>query len=289
MNTVTQTQSPVDLATDIVEPARQPLAQVQAMPRHEPQQIEQSNPAGWIDAAIRSNADPERLRMLMDLWKQWKAELRYEAFAAAVAAFHAENPVVVKDKRNDQYGSWYTTLGNLVQSASPILGRHGLSVDWDSDNTAEEGWITINCTLQHAAGHKRTTSIRLPEDRSGKKNPLQEIKSAITYGRGLTYESVLGLAASDEVNVDDDANGAAPPRNSQGGNEPRVKKSASGIDIDGLLDAGRAKAMEGTAPLTKWWSMLSNDQRAAIMPEYGQLKKGARIVDEEGKANGGAQ
>ncbi len=286
MTTTTQTESPAIQMADIVEPTRQPLATAprQAPPDAAQAMPQQQTPATWVDNAIRQGVPPEQLRLLMDLWKEWKAELRKEAFAAAVAAFHATNPVVVKDKRNDQYGSYYTTLGNLVQSVSQELGRQGLSVSWDPDNTAEEGWVTITCTLQHAAGYSKTTSVRLPNDESGKKNPLQEIKSAITYGRALTFENVLGLAAIAEANLDDDGNAAGVQRGSevggqrQAGGKPRASDNAG---KEALLDAGRNKALEGMTALTKWWSMLSSPERSSITPDFAHMKKAARIADEE--------
>lgn len=284
MTTTTQTESQaIQMADPLQETARHAIANagpgqgVHLMPA-QPQ-----TPATWVDNAIRQGVPPDQLRMLMDLWKEWKAEQRREAFAAAVAAFHATNPVVVKDKRNDQYGSYYTTLGNLVQSVSQELGRQGLSVSWDPDNTAEEGWVTITCTLQHAAGHSKTTSVRLPNDESGKKNPLQEIKSAITYGRALTFENVLGLAAISEANLDDDGNAAGVPREGGGRQRPAAgqRQAENNASKDALLDAGRAKAMEGMKALTKWWSLLSAPERSAITPDFAHMKKAARIVDDE--------
>jgi len=275
----TPTYNPVLQETERHAIATAPHPPVQVMP------AQQQTPATWVDNAIRQGVPPDQLRMLMDLWKEWKAELRREAFAAAVAAFHATNPVVVKDKRNDQYGSYYTTLGNLVQSVSQELGRQGLSVSWDPDNTAEEGWVTITCTLQHAAGYSKTTSVRLPNDESGKKNPLQEIKSAITYGRALTFENVLGLAAIAEANLDDDGNAAGVPRGEAGGRQRQGGGDNAGKEK--LLDAGRNKALEGMTALTKWWSLLSSPERSLITPDFAHMKKAARIADEE-KERGGA-
>jgi hypothetical protein len=44
-------------------------------------------------------------------------------------------------------------------------------------------------------------------DGSGAKNPIQQIKSTITYLKGVTFESITGLASTDD-NVDDDGNAA---------------------------------------------------------------------------------
>lgn len=291
MTTTTHTESQASVLTNpLQEAARHAVA---AVPQPQPAQAtpaqQQQTPATWVDNALRMGVPPDQLRMLMDLWKEWKNEQRREAFAAAVAAFHATNPVVVKDKRNDQYGSYYTTLGNLVQSVSQELGRQGLSVSWDPDNTAEEGWVTITCTLQHAAGYSKTTSVRLPNDESGKKNPLQEIKSAITYGRALTFENVLGLAAVAEANLDDDGNAAGVPRGEGGGRQRPAggqRQASDNASKEALLDAGREKAMEGMTALTQWWSLLSGPERSSITPDFAHMKKAARIADE--KRGGGA-
>lgn len=285
MTTTTQTESPaIQMANPLQETERHAVATAGPAQGVHVMPAQAQTPATWVDNAIRQGVPPDQLRMLMDLWKEWKAELRREAFAAAVAAFHATNPVVVKDKRNDQYGSYYTTLGNLVQSVSQELGRQGLSVSWDPDNTAEEGWVTITCTLKHAAGHSQTTSVRLPNDESGKKNPLQEIKSAITYGRALTFENVLGLAAIAEANLDDDGNSAGVPRDA-GGQRPRPagaqRQGGDNASKEKLLDAGRAKALEGMTALTKWWSLLSAPERSSITPDFAHMKKAARISDEQ--------
>lgn len=283
--TTTQTESP---ATMLANPLQEADRHAIAAAPHPPVQVmqaQQQTPATWVDNAIRQGVPPEQLRLLMDLWKEWKAEQRKEAFAQAVAAFHATNPVVLKDKRNDQYGSYYATIGNLVHSVSQELGRQGLSVSWDPDNTAEEGWVTTTCTLQHAAGFSKTTSIRLPYDVSGKKNPLQEIKSAITYGRALTFENVLGLAATEEANVDDDGNGAGLPRGAgrqpAGGSGQQRQAGGDNAKKEALLDAGRAKAIEGMKALDKWWSLLSAPERSSITPDFAHMKKAARIHDEE--------
>lgn len=277
--TTTQTESPaIQMANPLQETERHAVATAGPAQGVHVMPAQQQTPATWVENAIRQGVPPDQLRMLMDLWKEWKAELRKEAFAQAVAAFHATNPIVLKDKRNDQYGSYYATIGNLVHSVSQELGRQGLSVSWDPDNTAEEGYVTTTCTLQHAAGHSKTTSIRLPYDVSGKKNPLQEIKSAVTYGRALTFENVLGLAATEEANVDDDGNGAAPQRREEGGGK---KRGGDNAGKEALLDAGRAKALDGMTALTKWWSLLKDTERSIITPDYGHMRKAARIADEE--------
>lgn len=163
-------------------------------------------PMTLIQVAVQNNYDLEKLKHLMELERQWKADRAKEAFDAAMAAFKAEDIHVTKDLTNKQYGSRYTGLGNLVGTVTPLLSKHGLSATWDIDQSAG---IKVICKITHRLGHSgKPVEIIFPPDKSGAKNPLQEIKSAITYGKICTFESACGIASSDE-NVSDDGNGAA--------------------------------------------------------------------------------
>lgn len=158
-----------------------------------------------IEIAVRQNASIEYLKQLMDMRDREEAFQARKAFDDAMAQFKAESIVVLKDKTNTQYDSKYVSLGNLIATVTPFLSKHGLSHAWEIDQTAG---IKVVCILTHKMGHSKSASINFPPDNSGKKNPLQEIKSAITYAKAVTFESVTGLAASD-ANVDDDGNGAS--------------------------------------------------------------------------------
>lgn len=156
--------------------------------------------------AISQTADLDRIQKYMDLQDRWEKADAQKQFVAAMSAFKAHAIVVTRDKLNKQFGSKYTSIGNLVSTVTPFLSQHGLSASWSLDQT-DPNLIRIICTIEHAAGHSRSVSIILPPDVSGSKNPLQEIKSAITYGKICTFESICGLA-SVEGNSDDDGNGA---------------------------------------------------------------------------------
>lgn len=161
-----------------------------------------------IERAVMSpDFDVQKLKELLEVRDRWEKNEARKAFVQAMADFKAEPLVIMRDKKNSQYGSNYTSIGNLVNTVTPILSKHGLSARWDID---QAGGIKVSCILTHALGHSETIYMVVPPDKSGAKNPLQEIKSAITYARICTYESILGLASTDPmVNPDDDANGAA--------------------------------------------------------------------------------
>jgi hypothetical protein len=85
------------------------------------------------------------------------------------------------------------------------LSPHGLTARW---NFGQEGEvITVSCTLTHEHGHSESVTLSAPPDKSGAKNPIQQIRSTTTYLRILTLEAVTGIATV-EANLDDDGNAA---------------------------------------------------------------------------------
>lgn len=160
-------------------------------------------PTSMLALALARGMDKETIAGLMDLKDRWEENEARKAFAEAIAAFKLDPPKVIKDKTNNQYESKYASIGNLVNTVNAALGQHGLSARWDVDQSAG---IKVSCILTHRGGHSERVSMSGPPDDSGKKNPLQQIKSTVTYLKIATFEAVTGIAASDAG--DDDGNGA---------------------------------------------------------------------------------
>lgn len=160
------------------------------------------SPIQQLQLQIVREGDINKLEKLMDLERRWRREQAEQAFVEAMAAFKAESIRVRKDKENRQYNSRYTSLGNLVDTVTPYLSKHMLSASWDI-RQAEK--IEVTCVITHAAGHSKSVTMAAPPDTSGQKNPIQQIKSTITYLKICTFESACGLA-SVEGNLDDDGN-----------------------------------------------------------------------------------
>lgn len=173
---------------------------------------------GFIEKALFSdNFDVDKLQKLFEVKKEWEANEARKAFNVAVAEFKKECPVVIKDLTNSQFDSKYVSKGNLVNTINPVLGKFGLRTNWDIDQTSG---IKVTCTLTHAFGHSESVSMTAPEDKSGSKNPIQQIKSTKTYLEIATYESITGVTAGG--GGDDDGNGTAPADNSKP--KPQDKK-----------------------------------------------------------------
>lgn len=163
-----------------------------------------------IEMAARRGASLDEMQQLFEFKLRIEADEARKAFIAAMTAFKANAIAVTKDKENKQYSSRYTSLGNLVQTVTPYLSENGLSVRWDIDQSAG---IKVTCIITHAMGHSENVSLTCSPDKSDAKNPIQEIKSAITYAKGCTFESICGLASVDPI-ADDDGNSAGARRGS---------------------------------------------------------------------------
>lgn len=171
-------------------------------------ELSDNSPASMMMAALNKGVDLEKLEKFMELQLRYENNEARKLFFEAVSAFKENPPEVLKDKKNKQFNSKYSSLGNLLKTVNPALGKHGLSVSFDINQG--DKMITVSCNLSHRQGHSEKVTMSAPPDTSGgnSKNPIQQIKSTITYLRGATFEAVTGLAATDS-NLDDDGNASA--------------------------------------------------------------------------------
>jgi hypothetical protein len=171
-----------------------------------PAKIENITPYEMMLSAVKNEIPLEQIEKMMELQERHDKNEAKKAFITAMAKFKEVPLIITKDKKNTQYNSKYTTIGNLVNSTLPGMSKCGLSHKWDMDQTVA-GVIKITCVVTHAMGHSESVSMSAPPDKSGSKNPIQEIKSTRTYLQAATFESIMGLASSD-ANIDDDGNGS---------------------------------------------------------------------------------
>ncbi len=189
--------------------------------------VSEASPAGMMQVGIAQGMDLTQLERMMDLQIKWEANEARKAYYEDFALFKAECPRVTKDMHNKQYESMYSSLGNLLDTVSPVLGRHGFTPRYETSR--EEGTQVVTCYLTHHMGHSESATESGPLDDSGKKNPIQQRKSTTTYLRVITFEAVTGIAATGEANLDDDGTAGA------GGPEPISEKQA--ITINQALES----------------------------------------------------
>lgn len=166
----------------------------------------------------------ERVNQAMDFYDRVQKERSRQAYLEAKAAFKDNAPQVIRDKENAQYKSTYATIGNVVNTINAELSKHGLDASWDYDQSER---IKVTCTLRHVMGHGESVSLSGLPDASGSKNPMQQIKSTLTYLRLATFEAVTGIATKEGA-LDDDGKAAGDAKD-------RYISAAEAEEISGLI------------------------------------------------------
>lgn len=159
-------------------------------------------PMQMLELAVSSGASPEALEKIMNLHERWEAAQAKKAFDAAMAAVKANLPTIIKTKKvsgGGGYGFKHETLTGIAKLIDPVLSENGLSYRFRTSSDATT--VTVICVMSHKLGHSEETSLTGPHDKSGGKNSIQAVGSAVTYLERYSLKAALGMAAAD----DDDA------------------------------------------------------------------------------------
>jgi ERF superfamily len=177
--------------------------------------VPQSEAAVLLQVISRAAADKEidldRVERLLLMHEKIMAKQAEKDFIEAMAKFKETAPKIFKNKRTDfehrdGQGSTsykYATLGAICEAAIAGLAAVGISHRWDLSQGDQK--VTVTCVLTHTGGHSTQTTLSAGADASGKKNPIQQVASAITYLQKYTLLGATGLATEDQ---DDDGGGA---------------------------------------------------------------------------------
>jgi hypothetical protein len=149
---------------------------------------------------VDPNASVERANQAFDFYMKVQAEQARKAFDEAVAAAKAEIKPV-KRNATGHNEKRYADFSAIAQEIDPILGKHGLSYRFRSQQGDK---ISVTCRLTHKAGHGEETTLSGPADTSGNKNAIQAIGSTLSYLQRYSLVLMLGLAAA----KDDDGKAA---------------------------------------------------------------------------------
>jgi hypothetical protein len=171
-----------------------------------------TNPARLLEIAVSKGTDMDQLEKLMALQERWEANEARKGFAAAMAAFRAEAPVIEKNAQVDftsQKGRTnyrHSSLDHITAKVNPVLGRHGLTYSWVTEQN--QGAVTVHCDVMHVMGHRERVTLTGPRDESGNKNAIQSIGSAVSYLQRYTLLAALGLSTGGQ---DDDGRASDGP------------------------------------------------------------------------------
>lgn len=147
--------------------------------------------------------DIDRAERLWAMQKEVRAEQAKASFIAASSQMQGELPSIPKRGiiKNNSGGiqSHYALWEDVNTEIKPILQKHGFALSFLVNQQGAA--ITVTGILSHQDGHRETTELTLAPDKTGSKNDVQAIGSAVSYGKRYTASALLNITSHGE---DDD-------------------------------------------------------------------------------------
>lgn len=160
--------------------------------------------------ATNQDVDADKLQKLVDIQMQIMDRNAESMFNEAMSATQAEIPQVVEDAYNNQTGSSYARLRNIVATIKPIYTRQGFSLSFSQGESKRDGFIRVDGKLSHSGGHTVSSFVEIPLDDKGikgstNKTGVHASGSTFSYGRRYLTCMMFNISTGD----DDDAQSAS--------------------------------------------------------------------------------
>lgn len=192
------------------------------------------------------------------------------SLAAAMATAQAEIENASKNSNNPHFRSKYADLAEVLNTARPVLSKHGISVM--QFPAFADGTASVETVVMHKSGEWMSGICSAPVS---KQDP-QGVGSAITYLRRYSLAAVAGIAQED-----DDANHASQPKTSNKVSATAIAKTA---DIDGspvneskvadaVLSIKEAIHEGDDATLATVWNDLTTNEKARAWGSFSTKEK----------------
>ncbi len=239
-----------------------------AITTQEPSSVTTYEADSIMSVISRSASDPSvdvgKLDRLLSMYERINAKNAEVAFSAAMSAAQSELRQVATDASNPQTRSRYATYAAIDAALRPVYSRHGFAISFNTGD-APEGYVRVLCDVSHSAGHCKQYRIDIPSDGKGAKGGsvmtgTHAVGAGTSYGMRYLLKMIFNVAIG-EYDLD--------------GNEPAQRPE---VPAD-LLNAAREQALKGTAAYHAYFSMLTKEQRKALLPEHESLKAAAVAAD----------
>ena len=186
--------------------------------------------------------------------------------AAALAKFQGDVTGAAKAGANPHFRSSYARLEDAWGAAREALAEHGLSVTQWPD-AAESGWLAVSTRIMHSSGQWLQSTLTLPLDTTGSKNPAQQYGSTQTYAQRYAFMAALGLPP-----VDDDAQHAGEQKPSKGPKKRTKKgKAAPGAEVTAWSE--RLTSCTTMDELVKAWAAVNKVKGGFSAGQLAGLQK----------------
>jgi hypothetical protein len=178
-------------------------------PANEVTALPEATPMHMLAIAVQQGADIAKIEKLMELQERWENNQARKAYVAAMAAFKANPPTIVKNKHvsfalktggRTEYN--HATHDEVTTKIIMAMSPHGLSHNWSVRQA--DGMVFVKCTVTHELGHSESVELFGPPDTSGTKSAIQAIASTVTLLQRYTLISVTGLTSEEVANAETD-------------------------------------------------------------------------------------
>ena len=162
--------------------------------------------------AVSPEADPAKLDRLLSYQERAYRDKARAAFGAAYTNLQLALPVLAENgeirDRSGKVQYTYALWEDINEVIKPILSEHGFSLRFKIENADRQ--VSVTGELSHLGGHVESSTLKLPVDLSGGKNPVQAIGSSTSYGKRYVASALLNLTSRGED--DDGAFGPEQPK-----------------------------------------------------------------------------
>lgn len=219
-------------------------------------------------AASDPSVDIDKMERLLAMQERVLERNAESAFNESMRGAQGEMRQVATDANNPQTRSRYATYAAIDAALRPIYTRCGFSISYGTGD-APEGYVRVIAYVSHVGGHTRQYKADMPADGKGAKGgdvmtKTHAFGAGTSYGMRYLLKMIFNVAIG-EYDLD--------------GNDPVQRPEVPAE----LLQNARDAALQGTAHYRAWYSMLTKDQRRALMPEHESLKAAAATADQGGE------
>lgn len=193
--------------------------------------VPQPTLAQVITNKIREGASLEETKEYYRFLREIQMDEARIAFSTDFVDLQGALPEVPKLGRigsNTGKGYAYARWEDINDKIKPVLQQHGFALNFEIIEETET-YVTIQATLRHRGGHSISTCKKLPLDKSGSKNIVQQFGSTQSYGQRYAAIALLNLTSREE---DDDGKAA------DGTNENLSTEQAAKL-AQAIEDSGR--------------------------------------------------
>ena len=187
-----------------------------------------------------------------------KTSEQINELAKALSAFQGEVENASKSSENPFFHSKYADLGEVLNTARPLMGKNGLSLAQfpSFTGTIEQGLLNVESILMHSSGQWLSEVFSSP---IAKGITPQALGSAVTYLRRYAAAGILGIGSED-----DDGNAS----------------SGKGTSGTTATDKSRDEKKEPEKPKAPVWSDVETQEWNVLLEKISNSLRVQNKLDE---------